>query len=83
MFSSLESLKKLLKEYTFGFQEKPLMPSSNSKPTFIKTPSFVIQKYIERPFLINKRKFDIRTWALLDQDSNVYFFKEGYARLSS
>ena len=44
---------------------------------------FIIQKYIERPLLINKRKFDIRVWVLINQDMEVYFFKEGYLRTSA
>ncbi|MFO0006164.1 MAG: hypothetical protein ACK559_34080 [bacterium] len=28
--------------------------------------TFVIQKYIESPCLMNKRKFDIRVWVLLN-----------------
>ena len=49
----------------------------------VKSSTFVIQKYIERPLLINKRKFDIRVWILLTQELKVYFFKEGYLRTSS
>jgi hypothetical protein len=45
--------------------------------------SFVIQKYVERPFLIQKRKFDIRVWTLLAQNLTLYFFKEGYIRTSA
>lgn len=43
----------------------------------------MIQKYIERPFLINSRKFDIRVWVLVSTELNCYFFKEGYIRTSS
>ena len=36
---------------------------------------FVIQKYIEKPLLIKNRKFDIRVWALITQDLNLYFYE--------
>lgn len=51
--------------------------------TSIRSQTFIIQKYIERPFLVNQRKFDIRVWVCLTQDLDVYFFKEGYLRTSS
>ncbi|OMJ85700.1 hypothetical protein SteCoe_12889 [Stentor coeruleus] len=46
----------------------------------------IIQKYIERPLLVNKRKFDIRCFALMTSvNSNIqgYFYTEGYIRTSS
>jgi hypothetical protein len=48
----------------------------------------ILQKYITNPYLINKRKFDIRVFALLSWygESSVlrgYFFEEGYLRTSS
>lgn len=49
----------------------------------VKTNSFVIQKYLEKPLLINKRKFDIRLWVLVTHDHKCYLFKEGYIRTSS
>jgi len=49
----------------------------------IKHNTFIIQKYIERPLLICKRKFDIRVWVLLNQEQDLFFFKEGYLRTSS
>ena len=33
--------------------------------------------------MINSRKFDIRMYALIDSDMNLYVFKEGYIRTSS
>jgi len=51
-------------------------------PPLIRCSGFVIQKYIERPLLINKRKFDIRVWVLIDHEMNSYFFREGYLRTS-
>ena len=71
---------------------KPTEPQKKSNPTQnlsdisigkIKSSTFVIQKYIEKPLLINNRKFDIRVWVLMTQDLKVYFFKEGYIRTSS
>ena len=47
-----------------------------------KNLSFIIQKYIEKPLLIRRRKFDIRVWVLVNQDMEVFFFKEGYLRTS-
>lgn len=35
----------------------------------------MIQKYIEDLFVVNNRKFDIRVWALVTHDMQVYFFK--------
>lgn len=47
--------------------------------------TYIIQKYIHNPLLINKRKFDIRCYALLTTFADHlqgYFFKEGYLRTS-
>jgi hypothetical protein len=50
--------------------------------------NWVIQKYMELPFLIHKRKFDIRSYCLLAQDPQDgslrgYFYKEAYLRTTS
>ena len=47
--------------------------------------NLLIQKYIEQPFLYNKRKFDIRIWVLftyLDKVKKyeVFIFKEGHLK---
>jgi tubulin---tyrosine ligase len=45
--------------------------------------SYIVQKYIEKPLLINKRKFDIRCYALVTCYNGVlqaYFYREGYLR---
>ena len=44
--------------------------------------SFIIQKYIEKPLLIHKRKFDIRVWVIVSFTGKWHFFKEGYLRTS-
>ena len=54
----------------------------NNEPPITST-SFIIQKYIENPLLINNRKFDIRVWSLVNHESECFFFKEGYLRTSS
>ena len=48
--------------------------------------TYIVQKYIERPLLINKRKFDIRMYALITSINGFikgYFYEEGYLRTSS
>ncbi|CAI2367062.1 unnamed protein product [Moneuplotes crassus] len=48
--------------------------------------SYIVQKYLERPLLINKRKFDIRCFALITSiNGNLcgYWYKEGYIRTAS
>jgi hypothetical protein len=47
--------------------------------------TYIVQKYISNPLLINKRKFDIRCYALVTTFADHvqgYFFKEGYLRTS-
>lgn len=53
-----------------------------SKPA-VRSQTFIIQKYIERPLLINSRKFDIRVWVSMTHEGDVFFFREGYLRTSS
>lgn len=50
---------------------------------FPKSVSFIIQKYLESPMLVQERKFDIRVWVLLSQDRRLFIFREGYIRTSS
>ena len=48
--------------------------------------TYIIQKYIEKPLLINKRKFDIRCYGLFTSFNTTiqgYFYPEGYIRTSS
>jgi len=48
--------------------------------------TYIIQKYIERPFLFEKRKFDIRCFALITSINGyikAYYYQEGYLRTSS
>ncbi|XP_029609033.1 tubulin--tyrosine ligase isoform X1 [Salmo trutta] len=45
----------------------------------------VIQKYLERPLLLQpgNRKFDIRSWVLVDHQYNIYLYREGVLRTAS
>jgi len=48
--------------------------------------TFILQRYLDRPFLINRRKFDIRLYALVTCAGGVlqaYYYNEGYIRTSS
>ena len=43
----------------------------------------IMQKYLDRPLLYNRRKFDIRCFVLVDSNLNVFFCKEGHLKGSS
>jgi len=45
----------------------------------------IVQKYIDAPLLVHKRKFDIRMFVLVTSVNNCvkgYFYKDGYLRTS-
>ena len=62
-----------LKKKQNGFTNQFDLPLKMNRVPEPKT--FVIQKYIEQPCLINKRKFDIRVWVLLDHNMDAFFFR--------
>mmetsp|Transcript_6421 Transcript_6421/g.5517 ORF Transcript_6421/g.5517 Transcript_6421/m.5517 type:complete len:205 (-) Transcript_6421:455-1069(-) len=94
VFNNIEQLTDLINELEDGLikpqvteivgqkQDKTKAPTMDTSKAKIKSSTFVIQKYIEKPCLINNRKFDIRVWVLMTHDLKVYFFKEGYLRTS-
>lgn len=64
----------------------PEITSLIEQATRTKKKTCIIQKYIANPLLINKRKFDIRSFALMTSvNGNLmgYFYEEGYLRTSS
>lgn len=80
MINNLETLTTLISEYQEGHTNQE--DEEGKKKNTIKAHTFVVQKYVEQPFLIHNRKFDIRVWVLVTMDLNCYFFKEGYIRTS-
>ncbi|XP_032592136.1 tubulin polyglutamylase TTLL4 isoform X2 [Drosophila grimshawi] len=57
----------------------------NKWSQFPKDRPLVVQKYIERPLLINDNKFDMRIYVLLTSVNplRIYMFKDGLARFAS
>ena len=48
--------------------------------------TYIIQSYINKPFLYNNRKFDMRHFLLITSVSGnlkAYWYKDGYIRTSS
>ena len=46
--------------------------------------AWVVQRYLHRPMLLKgQRKFDIRTWVLVDAEFNVYMHASGVLRTAS
>ena len=68
---TLAEIKQILKD--------PIDPRTNQPRTYI------VQKYIEKPFLVQNRKFDIRCYALITCINGImqgYFYTDGYIRTS-
>jgi hypothetical protein len=68
MFSDLDKITEFTKSSSFS----------------VIKPKWIIQKYVENPFLITGRKFDIRLYVLLTSVNpfTLWFYEDYYIRLS-
>ena len=52
-----------------------------------KKHGWIVQKYMEKPFLVNSRKFDVRVFVLFvinkEKKIDVHMFNEPYIRTSA
>ena len=71
-YFSMKNLPLTISKYRENLIQKFLVKLAVKK-SFSRR--FVIQKYMEAPLLINKRKFDIRAWVLFDHKKTLYFFR--------
>ena len=89
---SFQGIEKIVKKFYEGVEKKVLDDSvsesdseNENKPmqNRYRASTVLLQKYIESPLLYYGRKFDIRMWALIDSDMNLYCFKEGHLKTTS
>jgi len=83
VFSNLEEFKSIVDDYHEALRAQPKSEKAKNRAGKPRSARFVIQKYVEKPLLLHQRKFDIRMWVMLTQDSQGYFYREGYLRTSS
>lgn len=76
IFNNIAQFKSMISEHMLYMHEENKKQNKDQN-------IYVVQKYIENPFLISNRKFDIRVWVLVNHKLQCYFYNEGYVRTSS
>jgi len=74
---------KSMSESYFDQFEFEYIQKKKKKSNIYISNELIIQKYLDNPLLYRKRKFDIRCFALVDWNLNVYFCREGHLKASS
>lgn len=76
----------LSSESVTGDDEQEQEPEDDSPEAKMRGPTVIIQRYIDKPLLIHRRKFDFRIFALftsVNKRVKGYFYEDGYIRTSS
>jgi len=82
LHSKKQELKWLIVKPDNGSQGKGIFLTDDSDKACCTSPAGVAQEYIDRPFLIDGFKFDMRIYVLVTSCDplRVYIYKEGLAR---
>ena len=73
----------LFNSYNDSYEYDYFIRKKKKKNKIYISSELIIQKYLDNPLLYRKRKFDIRCFALVDWNLNVFFCREGHLKASS